>query len=145
MGTQMRRASAFILRLPVGALFAFAGVMKTLDPAAFLKAIENYQLLPHGPAAFAAFYLPGLEILCGTGLMFKRLRKGATLLLILMTLVFLAALLSAWARGLNIECGCFGDGDGAPNYGVALARDLTILAALCGSAWLDKQPLANSA
>ena len=78
----------------------------------------------------AAFYLPYLEILCGACLLLRRWQAGALALLGGLMLVFIAALASAWGRGLDIACGCFG-ADGEPgHYGLALARDLALLAAL---------------
>ena len=141
METKVMRWSSTILRLLAGGLFIVTGVLKAVDPAGFLKAIENYQILPHLPALIAAYVLPYLEIFCGLGLVFKRLYAGALIWLIGMMLVFVAALTSAWARGLEIDCGCFGLGDGPSNYGWALARDFSILAVFCFLVW--RQLLAS--
>jgi len=129
-----------VLRTAVGGLFVYAGVLKASDPTAFLKSIENYQILPHAAAVAAAFYLPYLEIFCGTGLALKRLQSGALALLGGLMFVFIVALLAAWVRGLDIDCGCFGSGDGTAHYGLALARDFSILAALCFLAWRSGDP-----
>ena len=135
METKVMRFFWTALRFFTGSLFVYAGVLKARDPAAFVRAIENYQLLPHALALAGAFYLPYLEIFCGFGVASKRLYEGALGLLILLMLVFVAALLSAWGRGLNIDCGCFGGEGGPAHYGVALARDAGILAALGLLAW----------
>ena len=50
--------------------------------------------------------------------------------------------MSAWARGLSIECGCFGGGGGtledyAAKYPWEIARDVGLLLA---SAWLVYRP-----
>ena len=135
-----------ILRLLVGGLFVVTGVLKAAAPAGFLKAIENYEILPHVLALITAYGLPYLEIVCGLALIFKRLYAGALVLLMGMMLVFVAALTSAWARGLEIDCGCFGLGDGSSNYGWALARDFLILAGLCFLGWrqlLEWRPAAR--
>jgi len=124
------------LRLVVGGLFVVAGMLKAVEPAPFLAAIENYHILPHTLAVAAAFYLPYLEILCGGCLLLGRWQMGALVLMVGMTLVFILALASAWARGLNIACGCFGEGGEPGRYGLALLRDLLLLAALC---WLWRQ------
>ena len=132
METKMTRFGIPVLRLLAGGLFVIPGVLKAADPGAFLKAVENYRILPHALAVGTAFYLPWLEIVCGTGVISRRLRAGALGLLILLMLVFMVALVSAWSRGLNIDCGCFGsDGDGPAHYGRALTRDVFILAVLC--------------
>jgi uncharacterized membrane protein YkgB len=42
--------------------------------------------------------------------------------------VFIVAIVSAWARGLDIDCGCFGKGNISSNYTWLLVRDLLMLA-----------------
>ena len=135
METKVKRLGKIGLRIVVGGLFIYAGALKALESTAFLKSIENYQILPHGVAVVTSFFLPFLEIFCGTGLVFKRLHAGALALLGGMMLVFIMALLSAWVRGLDIDCGCFGSGDGTAHYGQALVRDVAILVAICFLAW----------
>ena len=51
----MKRVIEIILRIGLGGLFVFAGVMKLGDPAAFLRDVQNYRLLPY--AAAVAFQL----------------------------------------------------------------------------------------
>ena len=122
------------VRLLLAALFCIAGALKAADPAALLQAIENYRLVPRAVAMAGAYYLPYLEIVCGAGLLSRRLRGGALALLGGLLLLFMAALASAGGRGLNIACGCFGE-DGEPGrYAVALARDAALLAAVAFAA-----------
>jgi len=130
MGNSVTRWSQFILRLLVGGIFLLAGALKASDPAAFLKAIENYQIVPHSLAVATAFYLPWLEIFTGSALILRCWRRGALVLIGGMTLVFFFALLSAWVRDLEIACGCFGEGDEPIHYGWALTRNLMLLAAV---------------
>lgn len=122
--------SETLLRWLVGGIFVVAGALKVPDPGAFLQAIDGYRLLPFWPAAVFAVCLPWLEIACGAALVFKRFYSGALVLLAGLTGVFIAALLSAWVRGLDIECGCFGTGDPLGRVGLALGRDVALLAAL---------------
>jgi len=135
METKITRWTEIILRLLIGGLFIFTGVLKVMDPNAFLKAIENYQILPHTLALVTSFYLPFLEIFCGIALVFKRLYAGALTLLAGMMLVFVVALIGAWARGLDIDCGCFGSAEEPAHYGWALSRDFLILAVLGFLGW----------
>ena len=132
---RMMRWSTLALRIALGAVFVFAGTLKALDPSAFVKAIENYQMLPRTLAVVLAFYLPYLEIFCGTALLLRRLQAGALAILGGLMFIFIAALLAAWARGLDIDCGCFGAGDGKARYGLALMRDLALLAGIGFLAW----------
>ncbi len=137
METQMTRRGKTALRIALGVLFLYAGGRKALDPVSFLQSIENYQILPYPAAVASAFFLPYLEIFCGTALALKRLHAGALALLGALVCLFIVALLTAWLRGLNIDCGCFGLGDGKAHYGAALTRDFAILVALGFLLWRD--------
>ncbi|HRA27737.1 MauE/DoxX family redox-associated membrane protein, partial [Ornithinibacter sp.] len=59
----------------------------------------------------------------------------------LLMVAFIIGIAQAWARGLTIDCGCFGGGGqvaaGETKYGTDIARDATF--ALAG-AWLWWRP-----
>lgn len=115
----------FLLALLLGALFVYAGISKVMDPAQFFLDIQNYDLIPWQPATVAlAFYLPWLEIICGVAVIAKPLRAGALMILTTMLLIFTASLAIAWARGLNISCGCFGGSSDHPRYLLWIGRDM---------------------
>ena len=131
-------AILWALRLFLGGLFVYAGVLKVLDPAQFLVDIESYRLLPYVAAVATAFYLPWLEILCGAGLWNKRTRLGALWILIALTVVFAVLITSAWVRGLDISCGCFGVSESnGTNYVWWLTRDILIFLGLAVLRWRD--------
>jgi putative oxidoreductase len=108
-----------ILRLLVGGIFLVAGVLKMLDPAHFAADIDHFRLLPYFAVAPLALYVPWLEIICGLAVFVSASRRSALVLLLALTVVFIAAIASAWMRGLDIRCGCFGAASTAP-----LAYDL---------------------
>jgi uncharacterized membrane protein YphA (DoxX/SURF4 family) len=114
----------------VSGVFIYAGVVKATDPAAFARDIGHYQLTPWPVTVALALYIPWLEILAGLGLCFRTWRPAAGAILIGLTLVFIGALVSAWARGLDISCGCFGSRVETANYPMWLARDVALLMAL---------------
>jgi uncharacterized membrane protein YphA (DoxX/SURF4 family) len=116
-----------ILRLLAGGVFLVAGVLKVLDPARFAADIDHFRLLPYFAVAPLALYLPWLEIICGLAVFVKRWRRSALVLLLALTIVFIAAITSAWRRGLDIRCGCFGAASTAP-----LAYDLVFDVVLGG-------------
>jgi hypothetical protein len=64
----------------------------------------------------------------------------------LLFLAFIVGISSAWARGLSIECGCFGGGgeipDAAAAYPGEIARDVGLLAL---SLWLVVRPRSRLA
>ncbi|HMM37532.1 MAG TPA: MauE/DoxX family redox-associated membrane protein [Desulfovibrio sp.] len=96
-----------LLRLAVGVLFLAASWDKLLHPQAFARIIEGYQLLPDSLIPAAAVLLPWLEVLVGALLVCNAWTPGAALLANLLLLGFWASLAANWARGLDINCGCF--------------------------------------
>ncbi len=110
-------------------IFIYAGALKAWDAPAFYRNIRMYHLMPEGAAWYVAHYLPWLEIITGAALLWKRSRCAASFIISGSLLVFMLAILSAWMRGLNIDCGCFGETAGKSNYYWVLSRDLLMLAA----------------
>ena len=128
------KTARFVLGLLLGAFFIYAGGEKLLDPAAFQMNIVGFQIVSLPIAGALALYLPWLEILAGVGLIFRK--PGSSVLLILLVAIFTFSIASAWARGLNIDCGCFGSSESTTNYPLALLRNTALLAALGTWLWL---------
>lgn len=107
--TNRKRWNRFILFLclPVALIFILAGISKILTPTTFAQDIDNYRLLPYLLVTLMAVALPWIELVCGILLISGVGRRGAALLLLLMCVMFLIAIGSAMARGLDITCGCF--------------------------------------
>jgi len=126
----VRRILWRILDFIVAAIFIYAGVLKMLDPAQFAHDINNYRILPWTLSVALAFYLPWLEILCGLGLIFRFLYRGALSILTVLIVVFTLATVAAKVRGLDITCGCFGHASQHWSLPAHLATNLGILAAL---------------
>ncbi|MCP4583411.1 MAG: DoxX family membrane protein [candidate division Zixibacteria bacterium] len=97
----------FIVRLAVGGFFVWASVDKIMHPEAFAKIIHNYRILPPEYINLLAIVLPWIEIVAGVCLMVGYKYRGANLLILGMLVVFIVALAASYARGLNINCGCF--------------------------------------
>jgi len=124
----------FLLGLALGTFFLYAGGEKLLDPAAFQINIANFQLVPFAIAGALAVFLPWLEIFAGAALILRK--PGAAAILISLMAVFTFSIASAWIRGLNIDCGCFGSSDSPTNYPLALLRNSALIAALGTWLWL---------
>src|SRR5690606_3176879 len=81
--------------------------------------------------------LPVVEIALGVLLLLGLLTRPVALVGGLLMLAFIAGVASAWARGLSIDCGCFGDGGPvAPEdtrYLEEIVRDVLLVLA---AAWL---------
>ncbi|HET9257762.1 MAG TPA: MauE/DoxX family redox-associated membrane protein [Pseudonocardiaceae bacterium] len=130
-----------VVRLGLAAVWLVSGSIKAADPAQTYLAVQAYRALPAGLVSPVAMVLPfaeiglGLVLLAGVGT-----RLGAALSGLLL-LIFIAGVAQAWARGLTIDCGCFGGGGQVPAdqtaYGQELARD-TGFVLLAG--WLLVRP-----
>lgn len=122
----------WLMRLGLGGLFIYAGALKIADPAQFAIDIQHYELTSRQVAIYAAIYLPWLEVCAGLAVVTRRLQLGALVVLVGLMILFSAAIASAWARGLDVTCGCFGRSDNAnkTNYPLVIARDLALLAGL---------------
>jgi putative oxidoreductase len=124
------RAMAALLRLGLGGLLVVAGLLKLRDPAGFAVEIANYQLVP-ALAPYLAASLPAIEVVLGLGLVFlpASWRAAAAVGVGLLLAAFTLAVSSAYLRGINIACGCFGGGGDAIGP-LTLARNLSLLAAV---------------
>ena len=126
----------FLLRLAVAGVFLYAGVVKIWDfhrgqsaTPDFTIAIQHYKLLPSPDlAVLLAVYLPWLEVTAALGLFVRRVALGAATAAAGMTAMFLVAIGSAWARGLDISCGCFGKDEVPLPYRTLVLRDAALLA-----------------
>lgn len=118
-------------RAVLGVVWLVAGGLKLPDPAAAERAVRAYQLLPEPVVAPVAFGLPVLEIAIGVLLLLGVFVRAAAVASAVLLGVFVAAVASAWARGLTIDCGCFGGGGqvdaGQTAYLSEIVRDLALL------------------
>lgn len=112
-------------RLGLGLTFCVAGAAKVGDPHAFAAQLAAYHLVPVRWLTLTALALPEVELLAGACLMVGFLAESSALVLGTLSLAFAAALSSALARGLDIECGCF---SGAAHVSAGhLGLDLVLL------------------
>ena len=136
--TLVFRVIRITLRTGLALLFLFAAITKLIDPAEFAQQIANYQLLPWTVAAILAVFLPALEFCLGLSLLFGRLETGALIWAGSLLVIFTGALISAIARGLSIDCGCFGRS--IENTGTVgpLIRNLMLLV-VTGLLWFSRR------
>jgi putative oxidoreductase len=118
------------LRIALGGVFIYAGAIKLNDPLQFADNIALFSILPVSLINPLALSLPIFEILSGGLLVVGWLRRPAALAVVVISVVFLGAIASALARGLTIDCGCFGGGvPSRERMWLDLGRDLVLLAA----------------
>lgn len=97
-----------LLRISIAVLFIFSGIEKIINPAAFAEAISKYRLLPDLLINLAALTLPWIELVAGILIFFDCCTKECSFIITVLMFAFTVAVVIAFARGLNIECGCFG-------------------------------------
>jgi putative oxidoreductase len=132
------RLLEFLLKSALGLLFVLAGATKAWDPAEFAREISRFQLVPWTLAVWIAIYLPWLEMLSGMLLLFRRFERGSLLIITFLLGVFTLALGSALIRGINIDCGCFGQALVSTGVLFPLIRNMVLL--LCsGALWIARR------
>jgi len=136
-----------VARLVVGGVWVVAGVLKLPEPAANVRAVRAYQLLPEAVVPLVGHALPLLEVLVGACLLVGLLTRASAVLSALMLLAFVVGISSAWARGLQIDCGCFGGGagptaDATAKYPWEIARDTGLLLLSFLLIWRPRSPWA---
>lgn len=99
-----------MMKLSLSVIFLYAGYVKILDPKQFFIDISNYQILPDYIVYISSYFLPPFEIIIAVCLFIKSKSKVALFLISSLLIIFLIAIISAWIRGLDISCGCFGKG-----------------------------------
>src|SRR5665647_3349535 len=107
-----RRADfiGLLARLILGVVLIVAGALKVTSPAVSARAVNAFQILPYDVARYVGYALPVVEILVGLLLVAGLLTRASAVVGGLMMVAFVIGIGSAWARGLSIDCGCFGGG-----------------------------------
>jgi uncharacterized membrane protein YphA (DoxX/SURF4 family) len=130
-----------LARLGLAAVWLVSGTLKATDLDQTVVAVRAYDVLPRAAVDVVAALLPFFEIALGLLLL---LGIGTRLLAVIsggLLLVFIAGVAQAWARGLSIDCGCFGGGGavaaGSTAYVQEIVRDVGFLAL---AAWLVVRP-----
>ena len=130
-----------VVRWVLGGIFVAAGALKVIDPQTSVQAVRAYQLVPVGMEQAVGWGLPFAEICLGLLLIAGIFTRTVAGVAVAVLVVFVAAVLSAAARGLSIDCGCFGGGGvvaaGETSYAAEVGRDLGFLV-LAG--WLVWRP-----
>lgn len=101
------------IRIFLGIVFVFAAITKVTDPIGFSQSIYNYKLMPDFTINFLAIAFPWIELVAGILLIFGIAVKENSAILSSLLFVFIIAIIISIARGLNIDCGCFGTVEGS--------------------------------
>jgi len=119
---------SLICRLVFGIIFIYASLDKMQSPEQFARIVYNYHLLPSSLINIFSLILPISEMLSGILLILGLFYKGSRNYLVIILLIFIAAISINVFRGISLECGCFTVSSKAKSHGWSLVlRDVAYL------------------
>jgi uncharacterized membrane protein YphA (DoxX/SURF4 family) len=124
-----------VARIVLGAVFVYAAYMKLRDPwQLFAMSINSYDVLPLAMAETAARVIPWVELALGLMVISGIWLRISGTILSLVLLTFFTLMVRAYAKGMQINCGCFGPGEAISWK--TLLRDGSMAAAAIAMTWL---------
>lgn len=115
LGIASRRAAKIFMlaaRLVLGAVFIYAAYVKLRDPwQLFAMSIDSYRILPLNLVEIAARVIPWMELALGLLLITGIWLQVSGSIVSLLLLTFFGLMVRAYAKGMEISCGCFGPGE----------------------------------
>jgi uncharacterized membrane protein YphA (DoxX/SURF4 family) len=130
-----------LARFGLAAVWLVSGLLKAADPDQTYVAVRAYDVLPDPGVEVVAALLPWVELALGVLLLVGVGTRLVAALSAVLLVVFVAGVTQAWARGLSIDCGCFGGGgaveSGQTTYVQELLRDAGFLLM---AGWLVARP-----
>jgi uncharacterized membrane protein YphA (DoxX/SURF4 family) len=110
--SKLVRILLVVLRVALGAIFVYAAWVKLRDPwQLFAMSIDSYRILPLAAVELAARVIPWAELALGLLLIFGLWLRISGSIVSLVLLTFFVLMLRAYAKGMAIDCGCFGPGE----------------------------------
>ena len=108
----------------IAAIFSVSAVMKMISFKDTTVAVLGYEIVGISLASYVAIGLIAMEIvmaLWGISGWRKQLFHQITITIFV---VFIMLIISAWARGLEINCGCFGSSEVPENPVLGYIKDI---------------------
>ncbi len=125
-----------LTRVVLGGIFLFAAYGKLRNPHAFAGSVGAFKLLHESILIEVGLLFIWHEIVCGLLLVLGLWARAAALVTGAMVLAFIIAMITALARGLDIECGCFGNLlKSGVGWGSILRTSVFLLMALAVILW----------
>lgn len=130
-----------LARIVLGAVLVVAGWVKVVDITGSVQSVLAYEIFSYEVARIVGIALPVVEIAVGLLLVAGLLTRASAAVGGLLMVAFITGVASAWARGLAIDCGCFGTGGPVDpedtRYLTEILRDVGLLAL---AVWLVLRP-----
>ena len=105
------RIIEWVFRWIAGGAFIYAATTKILVPCELAMDIYHYQMAPGVLINIGAIILPIVELVFGLALILGIAPRGAAMGISLTLTIFILLLSVNIVRGIDFECGCFGDID----------------------------------
>ena len=116
------------VRYSLAAVLLWSGGAKISEPQQAVMAVQAYEILPVSLGEIVGYALPLVELALAVALIVGVATRVTALITGALMTAFVVGVASAWARGLSIDCGCFGGGGAVPegeaNYLPVLLRDV---------------------
>ncbi len=135
--SEWKQWTGLVVRLVLGGVLLAASWHKVLDPYGSVLAVRAYDLLPEPLVKLLGYSLPLVEVLVGLCLVLGLITRVSAVFAAGLMVMFIIGIASVWARGMEIDCGCFGNGGAKPgasaDYPWEIARDVGLFLM---AAWL---------
>jgi len=98
----------FGARAVLALVFIYAAIGKITAPEDFAQSVINYRIFPIAIVNIIAIAIPWIELTSGILLLFGSAIKENVAIIGTLLVLFIILVSISMARGLNIDCGCFG-------------------------------------
>jgi putative oxidoreductase len=124
------KRGAFAIRLFLGGIFLYSGLIKASSSAQFAIALAPFTLISESWLVPLSLLLPFAEFAAGLLIVIPSTKRFGAFLILGLCLVFIAALSWAMANGIAVSCPCFGDEEepSLAKMTLSLLRDIVIAA-----------------
>lgn len=137
---------SLVLRLILAGVFLYAGAPKLGHLDASRRSVRAYEIFSYDVANIIGTVLPLAEVALGLVLLVGLFTRFAAITSLVLLVVFIAGIASAWARGISIDCGCFSEGGAVAasqtQYPQEIARDVVLVVLAGLLAWRPRSRLS---
>ena len=131
-----------LMRLVLGGVFLWAGVVKIPDLELFSYTVRAYNLLPEFLILPVTILVPYLECVIGLCLILGFWTHASALIASGLLIAFASALGTKIYQGVNMSCGCFGFGTERGSLEWVLLQDVLLLLFALMIFWKEKTPFS---
>ena len=131
-----------MMRLILGCVFLWAGIVKIPNIELFSYAVRAYNLLPEFLILPVTILAPYLECVIGLCLILGFWTHASTLIASGLLIAFAGALGTKIYQGVNMSCGCFGFGAERGSLEWVLLQDVLLLSFALVLFWKQKIPFS---